>query len=149
VFQQKENFILPFAVNVMLNLSNAKIGAPSIIQTGECEHLHRLSSHTEKAWLNGCVATKLKEEKKWCFWSLYFLILKRSKYHFANGSERSRPDAKAAVCRSPVTKLNIRRVQMFGSRWQNHYQELKFNQLVGSMWTERKYCTLPCEEQIR
>ena len=67
VFQQKQNFILPFAVNVMLNLSNATIGAPSIIQTGECEHLHRLSSYTEKAWLNGWVATQLKEEKKWCF----------------------------------------------------------------------------------
>lgn len=45
------------------------------------------------AWLNGCIATELKDERK-C-------------YLFANGNDRSFPRTKAAVCCSTVTKLTF------------------------------------------
>ena len=68
----------------------------------QSEHLDRQNFRTVKAWLNGCEATGLKDEKKWYFLSLSFLILKRSEYD----SDRSFPRTKAAVSWSPVTKLS-------------------------------------------
>lgn len=109
---------------------------------------------TVKAWLNGYVSTELRDERKRYFWALYFLTLKRSKYLFAKGNDSSFPHTKAAVCWSTVTELNIcchqigcDQIWYSGalpiSRWQNHSQELKFNRLVGPMWTKQIYSTVP------
>lgn len=91
------------------------------------------------AWLNGCIATELKDERKW--------------YLFTNGNDRRFPRTKAAVCCSTVTKLNICPDQIYRDQiWYSGTlpiskttHELKFNRLVGPMWAKQIYCTISYE----
>lgn len=91
------------------------------------------------AWVNGCIATELKDARKW--------------YLFLNGNDISFPRTNITVCCSTVTKLNICPDQICRDQiWYSGTlpiskttHELKFNRLVGLMWAKQIYCTISYE----